>query len=205
MCPGEPRRVVLRGFLVGFDEEDDVASQRHLPLRQLHDGTGEDGHSAFEVDGSASVDVAVLDHPGERVDRPLLALDADHVGVRGEQHRPLASVAFQTRNQVRLPRLGSRHDRDLEPERPQPRRQQLVERPFIAGRIAGIETDDVLQQRSGRIDGLRGRAGAQERQQRHENSNSGWFHETYGRTNEPHRSADTSKGDGRRQLLIANC
>ena len=45
----------------------------------------EDGDAALEVDRAAAKHDAVLHDAGEGIDRPLLALDADDVGVRGEE------------------------------------------------------------------------------------------------------------------------
>ncbi len=59
-----------------------------------------DGH-ALVVRGAAAVDVAVLDRPAERIERPFLALDADDVGVAHEQERALLPVAFQPGDEVR--------------------------------------------------------------------------------------------------------
>ena len=88
------------GLLARFGEEDHVAIERHAaPLEQQHRHQVR-GQHRLVVLGAASPDVAVLHHRAERIDRPLLALHADDVGVREDQQRPLRSVALQPRDQV---------------------------------------------------------------------------------------------------------
>ena len=101
----------MRCLLVGLDHEDDVARQWHLVLGQYHHRAGEHRHAALEVDRAASVDMAVLMTPPNGSTRPLLPLDADDVGVRGQQNRTFAAVALQPGNEVRLASFGRRHDR----------------------------------------------------------------------------------------------
>src|SRR5205823_4583696 len=50
---------------------------------------GGDVDQRLVVDCAPAVEVAVLDETGERIHRPLLALDPDDIGVRREQHRSL--------------------------------------------------------------------------------------------------------------------
>jgi hypothetical protein len=49
--------------------------------------------------------IAVLAHGAERIDRPLFGLHANRVGVTEDQDGFLASVSFQSRDQVRAARF----------------------------------------------------------------------------------------------------
>ena len=148
---GQPGRVVLRGFLVGFDEENDVASEWYLALSELHHRAGKHRHATFKVDRSTPENMTVLDDAGKRIDGPLLAFHTNDIGVRGQQDRTFATVAFEARNEVCLPRLRCRHDRDVEPERSELRRKKLVELALVTRRIAGIDANDVLKECCGRV------------------------------------------------------
>jgi hypothetical protein len=70
--------------------------------------------SAFEVDGTPPKNVTILHYASERVERPLLALDADDIGMRCQQDRAFRPVAPEPRDEVRFPGLRSGNDVDFE-------------------------------------------------------------------------------------------
>ena len=76
-----------------------------LFARQAHDGFGEDGDAALEIDGAASPHVAVFDQPAKGR-RSIVALDADHVGMGGDQDGLRAAVAFESARSGGICRLA---------------------------------------------------------------------------------------------------
>ena len=86
-------------------------------LGQTHNGFGENRDAAFEIDGAAAVQVAVFHQAGEWVDGPFVALDPDHVGMRGEQNRFLAAIAFSRAIRGVLPGSGVGNNVDFESQR----------------------------------------------------------------------------------------
>ena len=172
---GEPARAVVAALLVGLGEQDDVALERHLGARDPRRGHGERGEAALEVHRAAAVDEAASDQARERVHRPEVALDAHDVLVAGQQERLLGRVlGAQAREEVGLARRRRRHDLDLEPERREPRLQQLGDLRLVARRVGGVDPDQLLQQRDDLAVGpvvLRLRHARQERasdQERHQ-------------------------------------
>ena len=128
-------------FLAGLGEKDQIAVQNGArALRQQHD------HQVCRqlvlvVSRAAPPDVAVLEDRAERVHRPLLALDTDHVGVSHEQNRPLAAVAFDTRDQVRAGRI-QREGLHRYAFRLEHSFQVVDHEGLIARRIAGVDLDE---------------------------------------------------------------
>ena len=105
------------------------------------------GEAALEVHRAAAPDVAAADEPGERVDRPQVALDAHDVLVTGEQQRLGGRVGgAQAGDEVRLAGRRRGHDLGLEPERREPRPQQLGDLLLVARRVGGVGADQLLQQ-----------------------------------------------------------
>ena len=90
LVPGvfrQEARAVGAAFFIGLGEEDDVARQRTLLACDIEYGLGEDGEAAFEIDGAAAVHVAVLNHAGEGIERPLFALHSHHVLMGCDEYR----------------------------------------------------------------------------------------------------------------------
>jgi hypothetical protein len=71
-------------LLVAEHAEDDVAGRRRPVGRPEYSGD-EHRHAALHVERAATPEDAITDLPGERVDRPLLAGDGDHVDVAVEE------------------------------------------------------------------------------------------------------------------------
>ena len=92
-------------FLARFRQENHVPVERHIAALQQQHHHQIRGEVRLVVARAASPDVTVLHHRAKRIHRPLLALDGDHVGVRQDQHRPLAAVALQPCDQVRAVRV----------------------------------------------------------------------------------------------------
>jgi hypothetical protein len=111
--------------------------------------------------------IAILDLARERIETPFLSLDADDVGVRGQQDRTLGAVAFESRDKVRLSRVRRLDDLDVEPERLEARGQYLGDATFVARRVARVGANEVAQQRHRRV-GVRA-LGAHRRTSRREN------------------------------------
>src|SRR5580698_8708404 len=96
MLARQPGGVIGLRFFVSLDHEDHVALERNFIARQAHDGFSEYRDAALEIDGAAAVYIAVFDDAGEGINGPLFALDTDHVGMRSDQHRARAAVAFES-------------------------------------------------------------------------------------------------------------
>jgi hypothetical protein len=99
--PSHPPLAAL--LLVGVRDEDHVARQRaalvdDVPLEQQHRLEVRREHTLV-VDRAATVQVVALDLGGERVHRPVRALDADDVHVPHDQHGLLAPVALDARHE----------------------------------------------------------------------------------------------------------
>ena len=105
----------------------------------------------------------------ERFEGPQLRLDADRVGVAGEQDRLLGRVGRpQPRDQVRLAGRRGLDDVDLEAEGAQPRREQLGHLRLVAGRVARVHLDQLPQERH-HLALLRLRRARREEERHHEN------------------------------------
>jgi hypothetical protein len=88
------------GLFTRLREKNDVSIQlQPRPFQQQHGHEIRRQHRLVVL-GAAAPDVAVLDHRAKRIDRPLLALHADHVGVSQDQQRPLRPVSLEPRDQV---------------------------------------------------------------------------------------------------------
>ena len=114
-----------------------------VPLEQQHRLEVRREHPLV-VDRAAAVEVVALDLGGERIDRPVLALDADDVHVRHDEHGLLAAVALDPRDE----RAAAR--RRLEQMRLDPRRlERAVEiardLQLVARRIHRVHPDHRLQ------------------------------------------------------------
>src|SRR5206468_6897933 len=101
------------------------------------DGAREDGHAALEINCAPAVDVTVLLDARERIDAPLLSLDADDVGVRGQEHGAFAAVALEARDEGRLGRITV-DDFRVDAERPEMRQQRVGDQPLVPRWVARI-------------------------------------------------------------------
>ena len=90
--------------------------------------------------------MAVLDRAGKWIERPLVALHTDDVGVCGDEHRLPAAVAAKPREEMRLSRFRRRHDLDVETEGSEVALEQLRDFPFVSRRIAGVRANELGQQ-----------------------------------------------------------
>jgi hypothetical protein len=73
----------VASLFVSFRQKDNVAIQPDLIPRETHDRFSKHCHASFEMQGPASVNIAVLDCSGKRIDTPLLAFDTNYVRVGG--------------------------------------------------------------------------------------------------------------------------
>ncbi len=156
MILGKPSSVVSPALFIGFGEQNDIACERNLVLREHHDGLGEHSQTTFEVDGASAHDVSVFDDTGKGIDGPLFAFDAHDIGMAGKQDRLLASISFQARDEVGFLRIRCLDDIDLQAEWGELGLQKRRDLRLVAGRIAGIDADDLSQQLSGVIQLLGG-------------------------------------------------
>ena len=62
-CVCDSQVVLLRRFLVGLNEKDDVARERHFAFGELHDRPCKDSHAALEADGAAPMATSSLMTP----------------------------------------------------------------------------------------------------------------------------------------------
>jgi hypothetical protein len=77
---------------------------------------------------------------------PADRVDADRVDVREQpEHRPIG-VSAQARDEVGSLEVGADH-RDLEPGPLEQPREVLLGRPLVAGRVHGVEANEVLKDR----------------------------------------------------------
>ena len=155
MLARQPRRAIWKGALfIRLGEKDHVAGEWNLPLGEHHRGAREDGHSTFEVHRASAEDMIAGDDSGERIDGPLVSLDADDVGVRGDEHGALGAVALEARDEVHFARVRRLDDLDVEAARAKPGRQGRCHLSRDAGRIAAVRPNEVDEQRCCGIDGL---------------------------------------------------
>jgi len=103
------------------------------------------------VDGAAAEHIAVADDAGERIERPFLPLDPDDVGMRGEENRTLRAIPLEPRDEMRLAGFRRRNDVDGEARGSEPRRQKLRDRAFAPRRVAGVDPNELRQQRGSGI------------------------------------------------------
>ena len=152
MVFGESGGVELAAFFVRFGEENHVAGEGDFVLREEHDGLGEDGESAFEVDGATADDVTVFNDAGKGIDGPLFPLDSDDIGMGREQDRLPAAIAFQAGDEVRFVGIGGGDDIDLKAEGFEFGLEERRHLGFVAWGITRVDADELGEQFRGVID-----------------------------------------------------
>src|SRR5581483_1801551 len=111
-----------------------------LALQQQHDGEF-GGDERFIVAGSASPYETVFAQRRKRIYGPFFALYADNIGMAQHHNRFLRSIAANARHQVRAIRIDSELLRS-DTLAIQDQLQVLGDARFVAGRIAGIDSDE---------------------------------------------------------------
>src|SRR5262249_61040946 len=103
---------------------------------------------------------AVRRAPCEGIGRPFGALDADDVRMPGDEQWTLAAISTKPGQKVSLAGFRRRHDVDGKTERPEPGCEQVSDLSFASGRVAGVDSDELLEQdrRGIQIDVARRRA-----------------------------------------------
>ena len=136
--------VPLAGLLVRGRGEHHRAPERHpLPFEQQHHHQL-DGHHVLHVEGSAPPDAAVVEIAAERVARPLVRLGGDHVGVAEQKQGRFRAPGVEAGRDVSPARRRFR-DQRLEPLPPQDAGDVPGRLGFVAGRIGGVDAQQVLQ------------------------------------------------------------
>jgi hypothetical protein len=131
-------------LLVGHGGEDDVAVQGRALALQQHQRHQAHRHHVLHVDGAAAPDVAALLHGGEGRVLPVVVVGGDHVQVPAQQQRRLAPAPLQARDHAGPPRRALQ-DLRRDPLAGQGRRHQLGGGALVAGRVAGVDPQQVLQ------------------------------------------------------------
>ena len=141
---GQVQRALAAGLLGRAQhqlEPGRAAAERRDALGRHHDR----GHAALHVARPAAVQPPVA-QLAERLDAPRRAAQRHGVEVAGHaQRRP---VAREARHHARPPRRVL-VERDLEPGGGQPLGEQRRGRPLAAGRVDGVEADEL----EGKVDG----------------------------------------------------
>ena len=143
--PGEPEVRVGADLLVGRGREDQVAA-RTEPLageRRNRDRTRR--HLAFHVERAAAPDVTVAELARPWVHGPLGRVGEHRVRVRQEEEPRPAAASGDARDEAR-PLRHARVELALDPERLQVVAQQLGGDRLVAGRIDGVEADQLLEE-----------------------------------------------------------
>ena len=148
MILGQPLDSIVAALLVALEDEHDVARERNVGARQAHGGGSEHGDPTFVIKRATAIEIAVLDHAGERIDTPQLRLDADGVRVRREQDRlALGISAPEARNQVRLARDRRLNDGGLKAQWRESGGHEGHDLAFVAGRVRRIQTHEIARER----------------------------------------------------------
>ena len=166
-----PGARLAAGLLVGGGEEDDVARGGLAGALQRDERHQLGDRDALRVERPASVDVAVLPHAAERRHAPGTRVGRDDVEVGEEDDRPAAPAPGEEGVEVAAVRARLDHvGRDA--LRPELARERVRGRRLAAGRILGVDPDDVAQHVGGlvaqpvpvRVRGLRRAAGRDDSQ-----------------------------------------
>ncbi len=144
------------GLFAGFGEEDDVAGEMLVAAVELEHGFDVGGEGAFIVGGTAAVEDFAVEFSGERIDGPVGAVDGNDVLVGEEEDGLLRAGALETGDDAGAP--GDRFE-------------DVVGYGFaledgcdvggdlglVAGRVLGVDLDEVGEDGSGFGGGFVGR------------------------------------------------
>src|SRR5437588_4130997 len=146
---GQPARVIASTFLIGFRHQDHIAMQGDVLSSQPRDRLSKHRQTPLEIDRTPAPYVAIPNHTGKGIGRPLLPFDPDDIGMRGQQHRLLRAIALETRDEVSLSRLRSGHDVNVKTKWAKTRSQKFGNLVFVPGRIRGVDANQFREQIGG--------------------------------------------------------
>jgi hypothetical protein len=146
MLAAEPREAVVGAhLLVGGRDEDHVAGGLEAFPRERGDGDGARSRLTLHVKRAAAPDLVVAQLSRPRIDAPLRRVGEHGVGVREEEQPWPSAAPWNPRDQVRpLRHLRVQLARDAAGF--QVRAQVLRGDRLVAGRVDGVEADELLEE-----------------------------------------------------------
>ena len=134
------------GFLVRHDGQGQAARQGADQPGDVEVGEQRGGGAGLHVHGAAAPDPAAVQLAAQRVPRPARAVaDGEHVEVAVQHQVPARRGPGHAGDQVRLVRVG-RHGAERQPRPVQRPSQQVRAAAGVAGRVAGVDAGEVLQE-----------------------------------------------------------